>query len=421
MHNFLEGQQIHKRRYSAASSLHSSHKAPQASNLGKITQHTISGRGQRLREITRSAADKNPKTMNLPETPIAFAGSASPSKNRASQTANNLEKKQKTAKRKHTARMPFTQAVKMLSYPLGFIALTLIVSFIMVNRDKLSANVVNPLNDNAYEAAMAEYAGISVPKENLNLDSNPIPLDLMETFSWENYTIQRGDSISRIAASRSLSMDALIALNGISNAKRIREGTVLRIPNMDGIPYTVQRGDSLSKISAKFEVPLEAILDANDITSETLALGASLFIPGARMARDDLKKALGEFFLYPTSGRLTSPFGWRNDPFTGVRRHHAAIDLASPTGTPIKSSADGTVSIAGTNATYGKYVIISHSGGFNTLYAHLNSIYVNKGARVLQGSVIGEVGNTGYSTGPHLHFAVFRNGRAINPMDYLSR
>jgi murein DD-endopeptidase MepM/ murein hydrolase activator NlpD len=73
----------------------------------------------------------------------------------------------------------------------------------------------------------------------------------------------------------------------------------------------------------------------------------------------------------------------------------------------------------GYNGTYGNYIILSHSGGYQTMYAHLNSVSVRKDAAVNQGSKIGEVGNTGYSTGPHLHFAVFKNGKAVNPLDYL--
>jgi murein DD-endopeptidase MepM/ murein hydrolase activator NlpD len=387
MSDFLSGQQIQKRKHSGANFSQFSHKTQSFSNLGNVRQSTVSSRGTKPRQaVKRSVPPKN-----------------------------------------YPTKLHFSQTMKIISYPLGFIALTLVVSFLVLNRDKLNTSVVDPIDDNAYQSAMAMYAGITSPAAELentnldvNLDDSPIPFDLMETFSWEEYTIQRGDSISRIAASRSLSMDAVIALNGISNAKRIREGSVIRIPNMDGIPYTVRNGDSLSKISAKFEVPLEAILVANDLNSEVLVQGASLFIPGARMASEDLKKALGEQFLYPIRGRLTSPFGWRADPFTGVRRYHSALDLAAPSGTPIKASSDGTISVAGTNATYGKYIIITHSDGYNTMYAHMNKIYLNQGTRVLQGTVIGEVGSTGYSTGPHLHFGVFKNGRAVNPADYLN-
>ncbi|MDR2258501.1 MAG: M23 family metallopeptidase [Treponema sp.] len=277
-----------------------------------------------------------------------------------------------------------------------------------------------PGADGEFQRGLASYAGIS-PLFPSAVPDEAIPLDLTETFSWSAYEVKKGDSVSKIAAAHFLSMDAIIASNGITNARRLREGDRLRIPNMDGIPYTVKKGDSLSKISSALGVPLEVILDANDIQSSTITQGAVLFIPGARMRSEDLKLALGELFIYPIRGRLTSPYGWRNDPISGVRRFHAALDLAAPIGVPVKASMDGRVSAVGMNATYGKFIILSHSGGYQTMYAHLNAVSVSQGDYADQGSKIGEVGNTGYSTGPHLHFAVYKNGRAVNPLDFLNR
>ncbi|GHV60269.1 hypothetical protein AGMMS49587_01050 [Spirochaetia bacterium] len=267
---------------------------------------------------------------------------------------------------------------------------------------------------------LAAYAGLS-PLAAPAPAGEDIPLDLMETFAWTSYKVQRGDSVSKIAASHALSLDAIIASNGISNARSLQVGKTIKIPNMDGIPYTVKNGDSLAKISAAMGVPLEAILDANDIQSDSISQGTVLFIPGARMKKEDLKLALGELFIYPIKGRLTSPFGWRDDPISGVRRHHAAMDLAAPMGTPIKAAMDGKVATVGYNSSYGNYVIISHANSYQTMYAHLSLVSIKQGANILQGSKIGEVGSTGYSTGPHLHFAVYKNGRAVNPLEYLNK
>jgi murein DD-endopeptidase MepM/ murein hydrolase activator NlpD len=248
-----------------------------------------------------------------------------------------------------------------------------------------------------------------------------IPLDLAETFAWETYKVKKGDSVSKIAASRAISMDAIIASNDMTNARLLREGETIRIPNMDGIPYKVRKGDSLSKISQSMGVPLDAILDANDIQRDVIKAGETIFVPGARMRTEDLKLALGELFAYPLRGaRLTSPFGWRNDPISGVRRHHAAVDLAAPTGTLVKAASDGKVSAIGFNSTYGNFIILSHGNSYQTMYAHLNVVSVKQGDQVKQGVKIGEVGSTGYSTGPHLHFAVYKNGRAVNPLDFLA-
>ncbi|MDR1373349.1 MAG: M23 family metallopeptidase [Treponema sp.] len=271
--------------------------------------------------------------------------------------------------------------------------------------------------DLVFRASLASYAGLSPAATE---QEGTIPLDLMETFAWTLYTVRRGDSVSRIAVNHALSMDAVIASNNIPNVKRLREGDTIRIPNMDGIPYTVRRGDTLLQISSSQGIPLEAILDANDIQSDTINPGMVLFLPGARMRTEDLKMALGEFFIYPIRGRLSSSFGWRNDPFTGERRYHAAIDLAASTGTPIKAAMDGRVSMVGVNSVYGKYIILTHSNGYQTMYAHMSVTSVRQGTYINQGVKIGEVGSTGYSTGPHLHFAVYKNGRALNPLEFLN-
>jgi murein DD-endopeptidase MepM/ murein hydrolase activator NlpD len=324
----------------------------------------------------------------------------------------------------------FRKALKLLPFPVFLAAaFSFLVSFALLNRalpltmlfqGPLSPGsaLTEPPEDSKSEQNLAFYvgAGLSPSREG----EKEIPLDLMEAFAWGSYTVKGGDTVSGIAAEHHISMDAIIASNGIGNVKRLREGETLRIPNMDGIPYTVKKGDSIVRISTAMGVPAEAILDANDIQDDTIAQGTVLFIPGARMKREELKMAMGDIFIYPVRGRLTSPFGWRNDPISGVRRHHSAIDLAAPLGTPIKAAQDGKVSVVGLNATYGRFVILEHGGGYQTMYAHMSVVSVKQGAFVTQGFKIGEVGSTGYSTGPHLHFAVYKNGRPLNPLEFIN-
>jgi len=293
--------------------------------------------------------------------------------------------------------------------------------------DWIDREVINSGKDSGSQYNLALYAGLNpaVSQENdlLEAPADIIPIDLSETFSWQTYKVKKGDSVSKIAAAFSVSMDAIISSNSITNARTLREGEVLRIPNMDGIPYTVKSGDSLSKISKSMGVPLEAILDANDIQSDIINAGMTLFIPGARMNRNDLKLALGELFIYPIRGaKLSSTFGWRDDPFgSGARLHHAAIDLSAPRGTPIWAAMEGEVlTIIRLDRLYGNFIILGHPGGISTMYAHLDTFSVKKGDKVVQGAKIGTVGDTGQSTGPHLHFAVFKNNRAVNPLDYLN-
>ena len=327
---------------------------------------------------------------------------------------------------------PFSMAAPAIPI-IALLLFTLGVFFVVYSQgalDWIGRDVISTEKDPGSQQKLALYAGVMAAEENevnppgLLQDSSgeTIALDLMETFAWQSYKVKKGDTVSKIAAAYTVSMDAIIASNGITNARALKEGEQLRIPNMDGIPYTVKTGDSLSKISQSMGVPLEAILDANDIQSNTINAGTTLFIPGARMNREDLRMALGELFMYPIRGsRLSSPFGWRDDPFgSGARLHHAAVDLSAPQGTVVRAAMEGKVTALSYDRTYGNFIIISHGGGYQTMYAHLYGFNVKNGDQVAQGEQIGTVGTTGYSTGPHLHFAVFKNGRAVNPLDYLN-
>lgn len=117
----------------------------------------------------------------------------------------------------------------------------------------------------------------------------------------------------------------------------------------------------------------------------------------------------------PVSGRLTSGFGMRRHPLLGYSRFHKGLDFGAPHGAPIYAATDGVVTFAGRHGGHGNYVKLNHAGGLATGYAHMSRIAVPGGARVRQGQVIGYVGSTGLSTGPHLHYEVYRNGVAINP------
>lgn len=131
---------------------------------------------------------------------------------------------------------------------------------------------------------------------------------------------------------------------------------------------------------------------------------------------ESVRKAL---MKTPLDGaRLSSRFGKRKHPILGYTRLHAGVDFAAPTGTPIYAAGDGTVEVAKVNGGYGKYIRIRHNGTYSTAYAHLNGYArgVSSGKRVRQGQVIGYVGSTGRSTGPHLHYEIHRDGKQINPL-----
>ena len=118
-------------------------------------------------------------------------------------------------------------------------------------------------------------------------------------------------------------------------------------------------------------------------------------------------------------GRISSYFGYRNAPNAYATTYHRGIDLATPTGTSVMASCGGTVIQAGWSGSYGYMVLIQHPAGMQTRYAHLSRINVSVGQTVSQGDVIARSGNTGNSTGPHLHFEIIQNGTPVNPLNYI--
>jgi murein DD-endopeptidase MepM/ murein hydrolase activator NlpD len=247
-------------------------------------------------------------------------------------------------------------------------------------------------------------------------DLSPILLTSLKVGS---YRIQSGDSLSRVAARFKLNIDTLVSWNGIRDARSMAVGTQLSIPNANGLKYTVRRGDTLQGIALSSGVPLNSILDWNRLSSSVISVGQEIFLPDARMNANDLSRILGSLFQFPVFGRISSFFGERPDPFTGVERPHNGIDIVNKPLTPILAAASGTVADVGFNNNFGNYVILKHAGFYQTLYGHLSRYLVSRGQKIRQGQEIGQLGTTGYSTGPHLHFSIFHNGEAIDPLRFL--
>lgn len=127
----------------------------------------------------------------------------------------------------------------------------------------------------------------------------------------------------------------------------------------------------------------------------------------------------GGVMLWPANGPQTSPFGYRFHPVLKYRRLHAGIDIGARHGSPVKAAATGTVIVANYGGGYGNRVVIDHGGGISTLYGHMSRLGVREGQKVSKGQQIGNIGSTGISTGPHLHFEVRINGKPVNPRKYL--
>lgn len=172
-------------------------------------------------------------------------------------------------------------------------------------------------------------------------------------------------------------------------------------------------------------VSLEALREAQLMRLNLSQLGQELLVreESLQALRDKVTQYLA--FLeakpagWPTTGQITSGFGWRRSPYGGGRQFHEGIDIAAPPGTPVVATGAGTVVLAGWHGPYGYAVIVDHGFGFKTLYAHNQRLAVTVGTPVKRGQVIAYVGSSGRSTGPHLHYEVFVNGQQTNPWPYL--
>lgn len=235
------------------------------------------------------------------------------------------------------------------------------------------------------------------------------------------YRVKPGDMVGRLAESFGVTEDTIISVNNIKQTRRIQIGEYFKIPNMPGILYTVRKkGETVDSIAKTYGVSAEKCSLVNNIEqTKSLDAGVSLFVPDAELDWVTRQEINGDLFKRPLKGRyyFSSYFGWRNSPFTGARTYHNGIDMAATTGMPIYAALAGTVTTAGWSNVYGNYVIVTHHSGYKTLYAHMSEIRTRVGRIVDTNSVLGLVGNTGQSTGPHLHFTIFKNNVAVNPVN----
>ena len=241
------------------------------------------------------------------------------------------------------------------------------------------------------------------------------------------YTVQTGDTLYGIAEKFDISADTIMwASSGLEfHPDLLKIGQVLTILPIDGVYHTVVSGDTLDSIAQQYKAEVSAIIEYeyNHLESPyDLFLGQKLVVPGG-------KKPYQAHVVHVYSGPIpegatkgTGGFGWPTSGTVtqGFKPMHMAIDIGAPTGTSIVTADSGYVVTAGwSEYGYGRYVVIDHGNGFQTLYAHLNAILVEVGQSVGKGARIGSVGNTGRSTGSHLHFEVRYGGVQRNPLGYL--
>lgn len=233
------------------------------------------------------------------------------------------------------------------------------------------------------------------------------------------YRVQKGDMIGFIADKFNVTQDTIISVNNIHQSRLIQIGQILKIPSMPGIVYTVKKnGETANSIAEKFEVSAEKLARVNHLQeNQNLVAGQTLFAPDALLDWVTRQEINGDLFHKPVRSRyyLSSYYGWRSSPFSGKRSYHSGVDMACPQGTPVYAALGGTVTSVGYNNVYGNYIIVTHHSGYKTLYGHLSKQLVTRGKWVDTNSRIGLVGSTGLSTGPHLHFTVYKFGKTVNP------
>ena len=268
---------------------------------------------------------------------------------------------------------------------------------------------VNIISNNSILPATGPM-GISDGKDDIN------PSSLVTSV----YVVRKGDSISQIAEMFGVSVNTILWANDKKKGDKIMEGDVLFILPVSGLEHTVAKNQTLQGIAKLYKADPQEIAEFNGITESTkLAIGDKLMIPDAVKAPEgdkpiqNLGASIAKDRQYYENHPIKNLVGYYVDPVPGYRKSQGihdnnAVDLAIAKGTPIHAAASGIVILArtGYNGGFGNLVIISHPNGTETLYAHQSKIATSTGAQVSQGEVIGYVGSTGRSTGPHLHFEV---------------
>jgi murein DD-endopeptidase MepM/ murein hydrolase activator NlpD len=230
--------------------------------------------------------------------------------------------------------------------------------------------------------------------------------DLMQRIAENDISLMKQisalrDQIARNKKSMEDKKAQLVVLQGQTRAKQAELAT-----------RSQQKAELLSQIKAQKGV-LQRDLDEDEAAAEQLTQ-----IIQELQKKNAPRQGTGHL-IWPVRGPITSPFGMRINPVTHHYSGHTGIDIGVDYGTPIKAADGGTVIYVGWNDAYGNMTVIDHGGGISTMYAHESAQLVSVGDKVYQGEIIGKVGSTGWSTGPHLHFEVRVNGDPVNPLNYL--
>lgn len=232
-----------------------------------------------------------------------------------------------------------------------------------------------------------------------------------------NYKVQKGDTLISISKGFGIPIPILLDWNPSLSPSNLKVGDSLKVPLIPGIMYKPDKTLTISEIAKYFFIDQEEILAVNPSLGSKVTAGKEVFIPVGKVSTTFTRLA---DFIWPAYGTISSDFGWRLHPVYGNNKFHTGIDIKVPIGTPVFASRSGKVKHAGWMTGYGNLIIIDH-GDFETYYGHLSKINVYVGLEVEKGDFIARSGNTGVSTGPHVHFEVRKYDEPNDPVAYLPR
>jgi LysM repeat protein len=248
-----------------------------------------------------------------------------------------------------------------------------------------------------------------------------------------SHRIKRGENLWNISLQYKTDHTLIIKTNYIENPDMLNIGRIIYVPNRNGIEYTIKKGDSISKVAKRYKIKKEKIFAHNNLKETKLKIGKRIFLPDAgkhldrRYSHYEKKRksrALARFrsrvkFAWPLRGKITSTFGKRTDPFTRKKKFHCGLDISANIGTPIRAAKTGKVIFSGWKAGYGNVIILRHSKGYITVYAHNRKNTVGEDEVVKTGQIIAYSGMTGAVTGAHLHFEIRKYLTPLNPIRFL--